>query len=421
MENGLAFKPSIDRRALQNDYSQKQRVPKNEIALSGEMKWFAFHLGRIPHGANLLLSGDPGVGKSTLALQIAAAATSVGQSVLYIATEQRIDSVLCRFRQICPAPRATRSLTIKDDLYDVSLLPQFLANQLLRPGSDYQGTHLVIIDSLQGGSGVSPHDKRTWSSVMEYFRTASSAGISTLALAHMTKGRTIAGPRTLEHACDATLLLRHGASCRALIVAKNRFGAAQLDPFALTINHESTRLEPSPVGAASTSRVRTIGPGGIVEIEVAITPVRGDRGFVKSPGLTRNEIATVVDLVERIVPEAKALWALGVTVRAPDGVIHRRDQNLAVAVALIAALRRVELPKNRVYIGDLSLQGDVHPPSPSTLSWIEDANAAGAFFDIQQFVLSGKEHAEKLNAMGLNAQITETIDQNLTLMEDRNE
>jgi DNA repair protein RadA/Sms len=202
----------------------------------------------------------------------------------------------------------------------------------------------------------------------------------------MTKGNSIAGPRTLEHACDVTMLLRHGASCRALIVPKNRFGPSQLEPFALANDPETTRLEPSPFGAAATAIAKSIGPGGIVDIEVAITPVRSERGFIKSPGLSRTEVETVVDLVERTCPEARYLWANGVTVRAPDGIPHRRDYNLAIAAALLGAIRRKSVPQDVVYIGDLGLRGEVRPPSVHARGCLEDAHAAGALDGIKEAI-----------------------------------
>lgn len=421
MENGLTLQRSPNRRKALIEYMDAPAPPEDEIFLASGMAWFGKQLGRLPVGGNLLLSGDPGVGKSTLALQVAAAAATLGQKVVFIATEQRKDTIQDRFSQLCSATRALKYLTFKDDLYDVSLLPQLLSNQILRTGTELHGTKLVVIDSLQGGNGVSPHDKRVWEKVLEYFRSASSAGITTLALAHMTKSQAIAGPRTLEHACDVTLMMRHGASCRALIVAKNRFGKAQLDPFALTINNQTTRLEPSPVGAASTSKVSTIGPGGVVEIEVAISPVRSDRGFIKSPGLTRIEIETIADLIERLVPEAKALWALGVTVRAPDGVNHRRDFNLAVAVGLIASLKRINIPKDVLFVGDLGLEGEVRSPSVGSVSSLEDAQAAGSLDAMRQAVVSSATPTEFRESISLSIRGIATLPEVAKLMEEYRE
>ncbi len=371
------------------------------IRLSKGMEWLVDRLGNFPRGANILLSGDPGVGKSTLSLQIAAAAASAGEKTLYLATEQTSESVRNRLDQLCNMKRAIRNLTIKDDLYDLSLLPQLLCHQLLRPGSALFGTRLVVVDSLQGCGGISPQDKRAWGAILDYLRQAGGAGITTIALAHMTKGRAIAGPRTLEHACDATILLRYGASCRALIIPKNRFGPAQIEPVGLNINSETTRLEPSPLGAAATARIKTVALGGIIEIEVAITPVRNDRGFIKSPGLCGKEIETTVDLVERTFPEARFLWAMGVTVRAPDGVKHRRDCNLAVAMALLAALRQATITENLLFIGDISLEGEVRPPSAHTIASLEDAQAAGSMIDIDGIVTSNADHQEAYDDLGL--------------------
>lgn len=357
------------------------------ITVSSSMDWFVNRLGgSFPRGANILLSGDPGVGKSTVALQVAAAVAGSGQKVLYLATEQTGDAVRARLGQLSGHTRVLHYLTIKDDIYDLALLPQLLTHQLLRPGSDLHGTALVVVDSLQGCGGVSAQDRRVWGAVLDYLRQASSAGVASLVLAHMTKGNSIAGPRTLEHACDVTMLLRHGASCRAMLLPKNRFGPSQMEPFALAIDAETTRLEPSPLGAAAMATAKSIGPGGIVEIEVAITPVRSERGYIKSPGLSRTEVETVVDLVERTCPEARYLWANGVTVRAPDGIAHRRDFNLAIAAALLGALCRKPVPQDIVYIGDLGLRGEVRPPSVHARGCLDDAHAAGALDGIKEVV-----------------------------------
>lgn len=73
---------------------------KPPISVSPSMDWFVNRLGgAFPRGANILLSGDPGVGKSTLALQVAAAVADSGQKVLYLATEQTGDSVRARLNQ----------------------------------------------------------------------------------------------------------------------------------------------------------------------------------------------------------------------------------------------------------------------------------------------------------------------------------
>lgn len=173
------------------------------------------------------------------------------------------------------------------------------------------------------------------------------------------------------------------AYCR---LPKNRFGPSQMESYALAIDAETTRLEPSPHGAAATAIARSIGPDGIVEIEVAITPVRSERGYIKSPGLSRTEVETVVDLVERTCPEARYLWANGVTVRAPDGIAPRRDLSLAIAAALLGALRRKPVPKDVVYVGDVGLRGELRPPSVDARGCLEDSHAAGALDGIMAVV-----------------------------------
>ncbi|MEQ8820991.1 MAG: AAA family ATPase [Sumerlaeia bacterium] len=347
------------------------------IRLSRGMEWFSGAFGPLPAGGALLLSGDPGVGKSTLALQLAGAAATAGERVLYLSTEQGVAALESRFAQLCPATRARHYLTFKDDLYDIAALPQLLSHQVLAPGGRLAGTRLIVVDSLQG-HGLSSNSHGTWRAIYEALKQAAGAGITVLALAHMTKCRAIAGPRTLEHTCDATLLLRHGVRCRSFTVPKNRFGAARLDPLALVIDDESSRLEPSPLGASSTARAFTIGPGGPFAIEAAIVPARADRGFIKAPGFSLQETETVVDLLERTLPDARFLWALGVTVRAPDGVRHGREHNLAIAAALMGALLRKAPDRGALFVGDLDLEGRVQTPSQQALDHLESAQATGS-------------------------------------------
>jgi DNA repair protein RadA/Sms len=341
------------------------------------MGWFQDWLGPIPRGTNLLLSGDPGTGKSSLALQLALGAAAAGERVLYLATEQTSESLEFRSALLAVHYSSHEHVTIKDDLFDLNILPKFLTHQVLRRGSQFHGTTFIVIDSLQG-FGTGPQDKKTWSAIYEFLRLASGEGMVVLAIAHATKSRAIAGPRGLEHAVDVTLLLKHGVCCRALTAPKCRIGPAKMDPFSLATSDLTTRLEPSPLGIASVARVKTLGCGRTVEIEVVVAPARHDRGFVKAPGLSSSEIEIILDLVERLFPEARYAWAMGITVRAVGGLNYGREHNLPVALAFLAAITRGRLAQDSVILGDMDLEGRVLPLSEEAARGLASAHEEGS-------------------------------------------
>lgn len=350
------------------------------LPVASDMTWFVELLGRIPRGTNILIGGDPGVGKSTLVQQIALSAAQAGERVLIIATEQSRGTLLSRMAAL-EAPLGVRRLDgsrieIIDDIGDLALLPQLLARQVFARNGRLSGTGLVVIDSLHG-LGNGPNDKRFYGAIYEYFRTASASGITTVALAHMNKARELSGPKALEHAIDSSIVMRHGVSCRAIYVPKNRNGASRMEPFSVVIDEVTTRLMPSPLSASGSARVRTIACDGPTTIEVALTLPKHERGFVKAPGLSPQEAAIIVDLMARIHPAAKSIASLGVTVRAPGGVRFRREHALPIAVAIAAALARVEVPESFIIVGDVDLRGGVCPLGGSALRLLEDASRAG--------------------------------------------
>lgn len=387
------------------------------LPVAGDMTWFVELLGRIPRGTNILIGGDPGVGKSTLVQQIALSAALAGERVLLIATEQSRGTLRSRMRALGASlgldSLADEPVEVIDDLGDLAILPQLLARQVFARNGRLNGTGLVIIDSLHG-LGNGPNDKRFYGAIYEYLRTASASGITTIALAHMNKARELSGPKALEHAIDASVVMRHGVSCRAIYVPKNRNGASRMEPFSVVIDDATTRLVPSPLSASGSARVRTIACDGPTTIEVALTLPKHERGFVKAPGLSPQEAAIIVDLMARLYGPAKSIGSLGVTVRAPGGVRFRREHSLPIAVAIAAALARVEVPENMLIVGDVDLRGGVCPLSGGALRLLEDAARAG-LLDAADLLLSGESPRDLLEAEELPckrrtvASIAETI------------
>lgn len=357
-------------------------VTSDHLQLGPDLAWLSMLLGPIPRGSSILLGGDPGAGKSTLGQQIALSAAAMGEMPLIITTEQTAETIHERMNVNVHHRKgaATTSVPVFDELADLLVLPSFATRQILASGSRYCGTTLVVIDSLQGG-GHAAHDRRFYSAFYEYLRVAASARIATVVIAHVNKSRQIAGPRSLEHNVDVSALLLHSMSARALTIPKNRNGSSHTEPFMLEMDPRGGRLSPSALVSAASSRVKTISPDGLVEVEAGLSIPRSGRGFIRAPGFSITEIETVVDLVSRTLSTARALPSLGVTVRGPAGTRYRREYSLAVAVALAAGAVRRNVSPSIIAIGDVDLRGGIRPLSQATIAAVKDCISAGEITD----------------------------------------
>ena len=252
----------------------------------------------------------------------------------------------------------------------------FLRRQLLSSNGIFAGTRLVVIDSLHG-AGNPPSDRRFYGKVYEFLRESASAGVTTLLLAHETKGRQIAGPRALEHACDATLILRRGIACRALSVPKNRYGPAPADPLSLEMDNEIAYLRPASLSDTSCKTILTWDHNHIAEIQVSLAlPRASRRGVVRAPGLPLRHIEMILNVVSANAGIGADLGALDVTVRLGGDACYRREMNLAIAAGAIAAALRLD-PPDGILIGDIDLAGKIVPPSTNLAQSLESAASSG--------------------------------------------
>jgi len=349
---------------------------QDKLPLGDDMAWFSSLVGNMSRGTRILIAGDPGAGKSTLAIQLAASALVSGERPVIVTTEQTGVVVRQKLSRIAGhfasdiRERLILDLPIIDDLSDMTSLPSLLAKKVFRSGGEHFGASFLVLDSLQG-SGVSSLDRKYWSLLYDVLRTCSGAGITTLSIAHATKSRQVAGPKSLEHAVDVVMFLRQGISARALTIPKNRNGSSRLDPISLALDETTLRVVPSHLGTSVTSTVQTLSPAGPIPIEVAVTLQRHDRGFVKAPGLSTKEIETLCDTLQRCCPSCRQLSSLGVTVRAPSGIPHQRDYNLAIARGILSAIHRTPSPKGLIFVGDVRLDGSIANPEEWVVSSLE--------------------------------------------------
>ena len=319
--------------------------------------------GLVP-GAVVLLAGEPGVGKSTLLLQVATQAAQEGAPTLYVTGEESAAQVRLR---------AGRTDALDPHLW---LAAETDLGALLAH-VDAVGPGLLVVDSVQtiassaveGGAGGVTQIRAVTAALIA---VAKERGIATVLVGHVTKDGAIAGPRLLEHLVDVVLHFegdRHGA-LRMVRAVKNRFGPAdEVGCFLLGDGGIEGLADPS--GLFLTRRPDPV-PGTCVTITIegrrpmpAEVQALVDRSQLTNPrravsGLDSSRVAMVLAVLSSRVRvklgehDVYAATSGGVRLTEPAA-------DLAVALAVASARLDEPLPPDVVAIGEVGLSGDVRP------------------------------------------------------------
>lgn len=317
--------------------------------------------GLVP-GAVVLLAGEPGVGKSTLLLDVAAKWAGTGQTTLYISGEESASQVKLR---------AERTGTVHDSLY---LASETDLSTVLGHVEQVDPT-LLVVDSAQTiataeaeGAPGGPSQVREVTGAL--VRVAKERDMAVLIVGHVTKDGSIAGPRTMEHLVDVVLTFegdRH-SGFRMVRATKNRYGPA--DEVGCFEMSETGIVEvPDPSGLFTTTRAEPT-PGTCVtvtlegrrpllsEVQALVAPSPYSNPKRTTHGLDFSRIAMVLAVLER-----KARLPLSehdVYVSTVGGArITDPSVDLAVAVAVASAALDRHHPQRLVAIGEVGLAGDL--------------------------------------------------------------
>ncbi|MGB7982280.1 MAG: DNA repair protein RadA [Candidatus Nanopelagicales bacterium] len=317
--------------------------------------------GLVP-GAVVLLAGEPGVGKSTLLLQVVAAVAARGVRALYITGEESVEQVRARAERV-GSVRPEVFLAAESDVAAVVAHAGQVSPQLL------------VIDSIQtmtatGVDGVMSGVAQVRESTSALIRLAKERHMATILVGHVTKDGGIAGPRTLEHLVDVVLSFegdRH-ARLRMVRAVKNRYGPTDevgcfelgedglvglADPSGLFV---SDRPDPVP-GTCVTVALEGRRPL-MAEIQALVVPAAGASPRRTNSGLETARIAMVLAVLER--RERVPLSMLD-TYLAPVGGARLVEPacDLAIALAVHGSVRDMSVPAGWVAFGEVGLAGDV--------------------------------------------------------------
>jgi DNA repair protein RadA/Sms len=319
--------------------------------------------GGIVPGSVTLLGGDPGIGKSTLLLQVAAHVAGTN-AVVYASGEESVSQVALRAQRLgIEGPK-------------LEVVAESSLDAILALASERKGT-LLVVDSIQtiesntvatSAGAVSQLRECT----AELVRYAKSTGTAVIIIGHVTKEGTIAGPRMLEHLVDTVLYFECEAGSRYRIVrsTKNRFGAVnELGFFAMA---ESGLKEVRNPSAIFLSRAPEAAPGSIVtvtreggrplliELQALVDRMRFGAPRRIAQGLDSNRVAMLLAVMNRHAQVS--LQEHDVFVNVVGGIqISETGWDLPVVLALASSLSDRTVPNSLISFGEIGLTGEVRP------------------------------------------------------------
>jgi DNA repair protein RadA/Sms len=319
--------------------------------------------GGLVRGSVTLIGGDPGIGKSTLMLQAAAALNASG-AVLYATGEESVQQVALRARRL-GLEAATARLLAETCVQDIVAAASTLAAQVLIVDS-IQTMHSDRVEAAPGA--VSQLRECT----AELVRFAKSSGTAVLLVGHVTKEGQIAGPRVLEHMVDTVLYFESdtGSRYRVLRSVKNRFGAAnEIGVFAMV---EQGLREVTNPSAIFLSRHAQPVPGSVITVMREGTrsllievQVLADEALSANPrrvavGIDGNRLTMLLAVAHR--HGGLLLHGQDVFANVVGGVrLAETAGDLAIVMAARSSLNNSPVPGSLIVFGELGLAGEIRP------------------------------------------------------------
>ncbi|MCP0887521.1 DNA repair protein RadA [Ligilactobacillus sp. WILCCON 0076] len=318
--------------------------------------------GGIVPGSLVLIGGDPGIGKSTLLLQVSGQLAHIKSKVLYVSGEESATQIKMR---------ADR-LGIKGS--EFYLYPETDMDAIRQSIADLNPEY-VIIDSVQ--TMQEPEMSSAVGSVAQIrevtadlMQLAKTNGITIFIVGHVTKGGAIAGPKILEHMVDTVLYFEGDKqrTYRILRAVKNRFGSTNeigifemRDGGLYEVNNPSEIfLEERLKGATGSAIVASLeGTRPIlVELQALVTPTAFGNAKRTTAGLDHNRASLIMAVLEKraglLLQNQDAYLKTAGGVKLDEPAI-----DLAIAISIVSSYRDIETRSNDCFIGELGLTGEV--------------------------------------------------------------
>jgi len=377
---------------------EEQRVETSMVELNRVLG------GGIVPGSLVLIGGDPGIGKSTLLMQLSADLSNRGHRVLYVSGEESLKQTRLRASRLGVQSKEL-FIYAETDL------------ELIRHSIEEVQPRFIIVDSIQtvhhpevtSAPGSVSQVRECTSELM---RIAKTKGIATFLVGHVTKEGQIAGPRILEHMVDTVLYFegeRHH-TYRILRSHKNRFGSTnEIAIFEMihsglkeVLNPSELFLEERSQGAAGSTVVASMeGTRPIlVEIQSLVTPTSFNYPKRMATGVDQNRVQLLMAVLEKRM--GMLLQAQDAYVKVAGGVkLDEPAIDLAVLTSIVSSYKNQPVNVTDVFIGEVGLTGEVRRVSRIEQRVYEAARLGFKRVFIPASNLGGWENPKEIEVIGV--------------------
>ena len=321
--------------------------------------------GGLVQGSVILLGGDPGIGKSTLLIQVLSAISEGNDlNTLYVSGEESAQQIGMRARRLNLAVERLRLLTENNLERILSKVASEQSNVII-----IDSIQTVYTDLLQSAPGAVAQVREC---AAQLVRFAKQTDTTVILVGHVTKEGALAGPRVLEHMVDTVLYFEGDSSSRYRVIraVKNRYGAVnELGVFAMTDKGLREVSNPSAIFisrqdqqvAGSVVMITREGTRPLlVEVQVLV-----DESHMSNPrrvtvGLEQNRLAMLLAVMHRHA--GIVTYDQDVFINVVGGVrISETAADLAVMLSVISSLRNKPLARDLVVFGEIGLAGEIRP------------------------------------------------------------
>ena len=331
--------------------------------------------GGIVPGSVVLVGGDPGIGKSTLLLQLAAVMAETSGPVLYVSGEESARQIKMRAQRLASGDGAGGTVQVSAALSENLLLLNETNLDAIVSHVDSINPRLLIVDSIQTTytgdiTSAAGSVSQVRECAMRLTNVAKASGMAAFLIGHVTKEGTIAGPRVLEHIVDTVLYLEGDRyqSYRLLRGVKNRFGpTSEVGVFEM---RGAGMIEVSNPSEAFLAERMVNSPGSAIAVTMEGTrPLLVEVQALTSPTVFGNPRRTGngVDFNRLLLVTAVLTKRLGLKLFDQDVFVNiigglqveEPAADLAVALAIASSVRDVPVPADTACVGEIGLSGEL--------------------------------------------------------------
>ncbi len=368
--------------------------------------------GGIMQGSLILVGGDPGIGKSTLLLQVCRQLSLAGRKVLYISGEESLKQIKLR---------AMRIGEFQDNMLLLCETNLGLVEEAIRRVNP----KAVIIDSIQtmyqeevSSAAGSVSQVREATNV--FLRLAKQLGISIFIVGHVTKEGTVAGPRVLEHMVDTVLYFEGDryASYRILRGVKNRFGSTneigvfemRKEGLAEVINPSEYMLSGKPKGASGSVVVCSVEGTRPILVEIQALVCRTNFGIPRrqTTGTDFNRVNLLMAVLEKRL--GLQIGDCDAYVNIAGGMkINEPATDLGIVMAIVSSFRNRAVDEKTLVFGEVGLSGEVRAVTMAQQRVLEAKKLGYDAVIMPRVNLEGMEPVKGIKVIGVGG-IGEAID-----------